>query len=462
MESRRWEERALWRCGAIALLAAQACDGDLTELVVVVDTDLRVPEELDRVVLVADSTAIGGPVHERSAGLSGPGALALPLTLGLVHSSGPLGPIRVTALGRHGSEDVVARRAEVGFVARRSTALVLHLSRTCVGVRCAEGETCSEGVCRPAVVRPGELGPWPPASDAGIDRVDAGPGACSCTRPHATTSCSRGECTVTGCETGYDDCDGVPENGCETPLDTPSDCGRCRRACSLAHAVESCVDGACAVSRCEDGFGDCDREAATGCERRLDTLADCGSCGAPCARAHASATCAGGACRIAACEPGWADADGSDANGCEGPPACDASRCLCTSTCSEGSPCECSSGCRCELACRDDCRATCTGSATRCTVDAREISRFESFRCTRGAACTVDATGAERFDHARCEHGSDCDVDCTGVRECRLECRSGSRCLVRCSGSERCQLTDCHGGEMSCPGSILVCNRGCP
>lgn len=475
MERCRWKEGAWWRYGALALLALPACTGDITELVVVVDSDLRIPDEIDRVLVVTDATAIGGQLHEREAALAGVGALELPLTLSLVHTGGPLGPVRISAIGRRAG-DVVTRRAEVSFVEGRSIALVLQLTRACVGVICSEGETCANGACRSVVVRPGELVPLPSGSDAGPDdggrpsgtdagpevRRDAGVPSCTCTRPNAKTSCSDGACRVIGCEDGYDDCDTLPENGCETSLATNTDCGACRRACSLEHAAETCASRTCTITSCELGWADCDRDRATGCERSTETIADCGACGVPCARAHATSTCSGGACRVASCTGGWTDADGADANGCETPPVCDPTRCACTATCMDDDDCTCATACPCSFECVDDCRFECTGAGTSCSVDARDIDRFESFRCTRGATCTVDATGADRVDRGRCENGATCDVECNGVRDCRLECRSGAACLLRCGGAESCSFSMCEGGAMSCPGGIEVCNRGCP
>src|SRR5512145_524257 len=49
----------------------------------------------------------------------------------------------------------------------------------------------------------------------------------TCINPHGVTSCVSGGC-VPACSSGYDDCDGTPENGCETDLSSdPNHCGRC-------------------------------------------------------------------------------------------------------------------------------------------------------------------------------------------------------------------------------------------
>src|SRR5690606_20887047 len=106
-------------------------------------------------------------------------------------------------------------------------------------------------------------------------------------------------------------------NGCETRLDTLTDCGACGMPCSLPNATATCAGGTCAIAACQPGWGNCDGDDANGCETRLDTLTDCGACGMMCTRDNAEASCATGTCQIAACAPGYANCDGLDANGCE-------------------------------------------------------------------------------------------------------------------------------------------------
>ncbi|MET0386841.1 MAG: C-type lectin domain-containing protein [Polyangiales bacterium] len=192
-----------------------------------------------------------------------------------------------------------------------------------------------------------------------------------CELPHATTACQSGECKLVACADGWGDCD--PEAaGCETRLDSLSHCGacdatcpnscingecralectdapghgdcdrdgescetdlrsevehcgRCNKQCKFAvdapHAVLSCEDGSC-HPLCDEGYGDCDGDATTGCELSLDTAARCGDCHTRCAFPHALAACLGdpGAlrCGFRACAPLYADCDDEQENGCE-------------------------------------------------------------------------------------------------------------------------------------------------
>lgn len=104
------------------------------------------------------------------------------------------------------------------------------------------------------------------------------------TDPHA--DCSDGVCR---CVAGYDDCDGVEQNGCETNTTVDdTNCGGCGNEC--AHG--QCVAGVC---KCDDDFADCDLNPANGCEvdLRVDPV-HCGSCGR---------TCDGGGCLERICQP---------------------------------------------------------------------------------------------------------------------------------------------------------------
>jgi hypothetical protein len=143
-------------------------------------------------------------------------------------------------------------------------------------------------------------------------------GSCSnaCTNAHGTTACAGSVC-VPSCDPGWGNCDGNPANGCETPLNTLTNCGGCGTSCDLPNASDTCASGSCAISSCNAGWGNCDTNPANGCETPVNTLTNCGSCGVPCSRANATATCSTGTCQISSCNANYGNCDGSDANGCE-------------------------------------------------------------------------------------------------------------------------------------------------
>ncbi|MFO0558319.1 MAG: hypothetical protein U0269_09880 [Polyangiales bacterium] len=146
-------------------------------------------------------------------------------------------------------------------------------------------------------------------------------GACDnrCLYLNATARCSSGTCSMDACLVGYSDCDRSAANGCEVETARSlSNCGRCGQLCAPANAVAVCSSGLCAYSSCNAGFADCDRNVANGCETSLSTSAThCGACGNTCSPINATARCVGGACSYSACNAGFGDCDRNAANGCE-------------------------------------------------------------------------------------------------------------------------------------------------
>jgi hypothetical protein len=146
-------------------------------------------------------------------------------------------------------------------------------------------------------------------------------GACGagCARTNATASCATGSCQIASCTSGYGNCDGIDANGCEASLSSTSHCGGCGVACANPNGTTVCSGGAC-VPTCTAGYGNCDGNANNGCETNLNTDAlHCGSCPNACAFANASASCVAGACQLGTCNAGWGNCDGNAANGCETP-----------------------------------------------------------------------------------------------------------------------------------------------
>lgn len=187
------------------------------------------------------------------------------------------------------------------------------------GNACFEGQSCQEGVCRCPAFREACDGE---CVDTSRDVRHCGGCGIACEpRPNAQPPvCVAGECALE-CREGFADCDGDEVNGCEIHLPSSAqNCGACGFDCT---AMDNVIVAGCSESRClftcATGFADCDGLDETGCESSLSSPTSCGACGNDCTSLPrvAEASCSEGGCVIDECEEGWLDCDGDPSNGCE-------------------------------------------------------------------------------------------------------------------------------------------------
>jgi hypothetical protein len=140
----------------------------------------------------------------------------------------------------------------------------------------------------------------------------------------AVAACGDGDDTsVDECGAGQKLCDGtcVSTANAEFGCAAPDSC----RPCSLTHSASTCgPTGECAVAACESGWGDCNATSADGCETNVasGSINNCGRCGQQCDANWPNVSqvlCADSVCDIAACVPGYENADTNRLNGCETP-----------------------------------------------------------------------------------------------------------------------------------------------
>lgn len=145
-------------------------------------------------------------------------------------------------------------------------------------------------------------------------------GACgeTCAEQNAIAACLSGVCRLS-CKEGFADCNTRANDGCEVNVRAdPASCGACGRACTTANATPACSAGQCVIGGCSGGYANCDGSHANGCEVTTGTDAmNCGACGMACALPNATARCNGARCVIGACEAGRGDCDGLADTGCE-------------------------------------------------------------------------------------------------------------------------------------------------
>jgi len=148
---------ALFAVSAI-LSSLAACDAPLTEVVVVVDSDLAVPEQLDEIFVQVEGAS--GLAYSASAALTGTGAARLPVSVGLRPGDDPNAVLAIRAIGRRDGSGQVEAEVRTNFVEGRRLLVRITLRASCLGVRCEMGETCRDGACVDPFVPPGTLPPF--------------------------------------------------------------------------------------------------------------------------------------------------------------------------------------------------------------------------------------------------------------------------------------------------------------
>lgn len=153
---------ALTLAAVVTVASSASCEKPITQLILVVDTDLRVPDAIDSVhIRVIDPTGV--PTNQTVA-LAGDGSVSLPLSLGLVSDSDRLGPVSITVDGQltTGADPVtvVTRSVRTTFVQDQTRVVLVRLLESCIGVSCMTEQTCNDGTCRPEFVGTSELAAW--------------------------------------------------------------------------------------------------------------------------------------------------------------------------------------------------------------------------------------------------------------------------------------------------------------
>ena len=316
-----------------------------------------------------------------------------------------------------------------------------------------------------------------------------------CVVAHANAACTASACVVASCETGWADCDGNAANGCEADLNGESaNCGACGHRCAVgtacsagtcasvctggatfcidrcarlesdtqhcgacghrcdggANAAPACVGGACGLT-CNAGYGDCNTSPGDGCETNLrETIAHCGACGAQCARANASVTCAGGGCVLGACNQGFGNCNGSESDGCETDLTASTSHCgacgrtcalpFATASCRSGGCAivACSSGfADCDGSAATGCETNLANSNANCGACGRSCGPGTA--CSSGACASVCAAGTTFCGGSCVALASDvrncggCGNACAGGQTC-----TGGACVQSAPGNDTC------------------------
>jgi hypothetical protein len=293
--------------------AVLGCDVEpVTEIVIVVDTDLDVPAAVDAIrITVSDADET---MQEATADLAA--GAPRPVTLGLVSSTGT-GTLEVVAAGEREGVEIIRRTARVSFVTGRTLVYRMDLWSRCMGVLCGAERSCGDAGCRSHDVDPAELVDWngappgPPDAtaepDAGVDdggRFDSG--AAEAGIGDADVLDAPGETDAFMPDTG------PPDTGPPVGCSAASECDD-GRTCTLDECTDricvhtprdtACDDGIpCTTDRCDIASG-CQYVADDGmCDDGIECMIDRCDRLYGCMATPSDAVCgAGGTCSATGC-----------------------------------------------------------------------------------------------------------------------------------------------------------------
>ncbi|MBI5536118.1 MAG: hypothetical protein HY898_25580 [Deltaproteobacteria bacterium] len=305
-----------------------------------------------------------------------------------------------------------------------------------------------------------------------------------CVLANTSAECSDGvNCKVAVCVSGWADCDGIANNGCETFISGDvNNCGACAHVCTppTVNDTMKCDKGVCKIDICASGTADCDNDNV--CEVNTQTdVNNCGVCGKVCAKPNAINVCVGGVCQMTGCVAPYGDCDGNPANGCEtnlntSPTNCGSCAAVCKST--HGKNPACDSG-LCTLTCdngwencngpqpgndpkNDGCEINVGADPTQCGACAKPCSTANGTNatCTAGkCALTCNSGYADCDGPASGATSNGCEIsiasDPGNCGSCYFAC-NGTNGTPTCSGGA-CGIT-CNGGYTNCDGNV---SNGC-
>jgi len=262
-------------------------------------------------------------------------------------------------------------------------------------------------------------------------------GACGVVCPNggavlnARSVCTDGQCKLT-CNTGYADCNGILDDGCEQILDDVENCGACGHVCPTG---EPCRDIAPFVPIGKCGCPDGQTWCGSACVDLDSSDANCGACGhvcppppddAPALGDHMHYGCIEGQCGSPKCDDpsnfpprGWANCNQDTGDGCESNVFADPNNCgTCGHVCPPGEICA-------ILTPNNVVGCACAPGLTRCTQDSNPGFASCVDILTDIENCGACGARCDGSDGVICDNGVCVQLCPTGFADCNGDPRDG-------------------------------------
>ncbi|MBX3218060.1 MAG: hypothetical protein KF850_39000 [Labilithrix sp.] len=273
--------------------------------------------------------------------------------------------------------------------------------------------------------------------------------ACPSSNGREIFECVEGKCVLHCGDQAGNDCDGIVDNGCETPANDPKNCGACGNECN--DPANPCIrwDGVWGCG-CPSGHSACGPGTIKSCVVTDTSDANCGGCNNVCNPAGDGGAapdnmyygCLGGECGRLKCRTGYASCDGDLGNGCETLLTTDDDCGSCGNACGAGESCQ-----------RDyfgNYVCMCPPGLTLCNNRCVDVAT-DVFHCGSCGAQCEDFTGgiivgaSGKTSVATCVYGT-----------CALTCVAGR---ADCNGNrlDGCE-TNTNNDPQNCGGCGAVCD----
>ena len=282
-------------------------------------------------------------------------------------------------------------------------------------------------------------------STCGSCGVSCGLAGTDPTSPPACVNPGTGYECVINCMPGFfDNCDGIPNNGCETNLlFTTQNCGSCGNDCGLPNTISECFNGMCRypAQPCVDGFGDCNQDVPAG--QMVPTRPNSDGCEVPTTNDVDNCGGCGNLNPIYDCDSGGGDwrCDNTTciADNCPAPTAnCDGNPSTCEANLGTIQTCG-----QCSINCLNPPNAAVPGG---------QINTASCNAGGGGFTCAINTCNTGFLDcNGLWVDG--CEINRTLVTSCGSSCGNITNCEVafpnavaNCSGAGTCQFVECQAG----------------